>query len=48
MKRNHDIHIIVSKEEKEILKDRSKSVGLTLNGYIRFVLLNTKPKIQVT
>lgn len=46
MKKNSDIHIKLSTEQKEVLRKRAESVGLSLSSYIVFVLLNTKPKIQ--
>ena len=46
MKKNDNIHIKLSTEQKLLLKKRAEAVGLSLSSYILFVLLNTTPKIQ--
>jgi antitoxin component of RelBE/YafQ-DinJ toxin-antitoxin module len=43
-KKNSSIHLKVSEQEKELLMKRAEQVGLTLSSYIRFVLLQTKPR----
>jgi uncharacterized protein (DUF1778 family) len=36
------IHLKLSKEDKEIIRDLAKSKRLSMNGYIRNELLNKK------
>ena len=45
MNKNTDMHIKLSTEQKETLRKRAESVGLSLSSYIVFVLLNTQQKI---
>jgi len=36
------LHLKLTKEDKEIIRDLAKSKRLTMNGYIRNELLNNK------
>ena len=36
------IHIAIDKEIKEELKEEAKAKGISLNGYIRMILLERK------
>lgn len=44
MKKNESIHLKLSKEQKDLLKNRANQTGLSLSSYILFVLLNTEIK----
>jgi uncharacterized protein (DUF1778 family) len=46
MKKNSSIHLKLSETQKELLKKRADTVGLSLSAYILFIVLNTTPKIQ--
>lgn len=46
MRKNNKIHIPISTEEKNKLKKRAESVGLTLAQYCLFVLMKSRPKIE--
>lgn len=44
MKRNFAIVVKLSKEEKEKVRNKSKKIGMSLSGYLRFLALNAKPE----
>ena len=46
MKKNNKLHIPIDTEQKEILKKRAESLGLSLTGYCTLILLKTIPKIE--
>ncbi len=46
MKKNTKLHIPISTEMKDKLKERAESVGLTLSSYCLFALMSAKPKIE--
>jgi len=46
MIKNDKLHIPISTEQKEILKERAESLGLTLTGYCTLILIKTIPKIE--
>lgn len=46
MRKNDQIHIKISTEEKNTLKKRANSTGLELSSYCRFILLKAEPKIE--
>lgn len=46
MKKNSSIHIKLAEEQKEILKKKAESCGLSLSSYIVFVLMTTSPEVQ--
>ena len=45
-KKTDKLHIGVTKEQKETLKKRAESLGLTLTGYCTLILIKTIPKIE--
>jgi len=46
MVKNNSIHLKLTAEQKEIIKQRAESVGLSMTSYILFVVLKTEIKIQ--
>ena len=46
MKKNDKLHIPISTEQKEIIKNRASSLGMTMSQYCLLILLKTIPKIQ--
>ena len=45
MKKNDKLHIPISTEHKNLLKERADAMGLDLSEYCRLVLINAKPKV---
>jgi len=48
MKKNDKLHIPISTELKEQLKQRAESCGMTLSQYCLFLLIHAKPKVEST
>lgn len=46
MKRNYNVYIRLSKNEKDKLKSEAEKVGLSLMSYIRFIVLSGRLKEQ--
>ena len=46
MKKNNKLHLPISTEHKNRLKERADKCGLTLTAYCLFILLNAKPKVE--
>jgi len=46
MARNHKIHFTLTLEEKQKLQERASKIGLTLAGYVRYLVLNTKISVE--
>lgn len=46
MKKNDKLHIPISTEQKEILKKRAESLGLSLSQYCLLILIKTVPKVE--
>ncbi len=46
MKRNHDVRVKLSKEERELLTKRAERIGLNLSTYLRYIALNTSVKVD--
>jgi len=46
MKKNDKIHIPISTEDKVKIKKRAESVGLSLTQYCRYVLLQSKARVE--
>jgi hypothetical protein len=44
--RNHDIKLMLGKEEKERLQKEADKLGITLTAYIRMTSLNAKVRIE--
>jgi len=48
MKKNHNLHIKLTSEQKSKLKHNAEKLGLSLSSYCLLVLLSTNPrKIQL-
>jgi predicted DNA binding CopG/RHH family protein len=46
LKKNDKLHIPISSELKEKLKQRALDCGMTLSQYCLFILSQTKPKVE--
>ena len=47
MKKNGDVHIKMTTEQKKELESSAEQAGLGLSSYCRYILLKTKPRIQI-
>jgi len=45
MKKNDKLHIPISSEDKQKIKLRAESLGLTMAQYCLFILKSAKPKL---
>lgn len=47
MKKNHEIRVKLSQEEKEFIEKRATASGMTLSGYLRYLGLNTSIEVII-